>query len=86
MLTRNVKIEGRPRTSLSLHRESGWRVRFCCWPTMARTNSPKRSFAKISQETLAELAGTRRSHVDSFMDRFRKHGYINYNGGLQVPF
>ena len=32
------------------------------------------------------LSGTRRSHVDSFMNRFRKQGYIHYNGGLQVQF
>ena len=39
---------------------------------------------KISQETLAEMVGTTRSRVNFFMNRFRKLGFIHYNGGLQV--
>jgi len=39
---------------------------------------------KISQETLAEMIGTTRSRVSFFMNRFRKHGFINYNGRIQV--
>jgi CRP/FNR family cyclic AMP-dependent transcriptional regulator len=39
---------------------------------------------KISQETLAEMVGTTRSRVSFFMNRFRKLGFIHYNGGLQV--
>jgi CRP/FNR family transcriptional regulator, cyclic AMP receptor protein len=39
---------------------------------------------KISQETLAEMIGTTRSRVSFFMNRFRKLGFIHYNGGLQV--
>ncbi len=38
----------------------------------------------ISQETLAEMVGTTRSRVSFFMNRFRKLGFIHYNGGLQV--
>ena len=38
----------------------------------------------ISQETLAEMIGTTRSRVNFFMNRFRKLGFIDYNGGLQV--
>jgi CRP/FNR family cyclic AMP-dependent transcriptional regulator len=38
----------------------------------------------ISQETLAEMIGTTRSRVNFFMNRFRKLGFIHYNGGLQV--
>jgi hypothetical protein len=37
-----------------------------------------------SQETLAEMIGTPRSRVSFFMNRFRKLGFIQYNGGLQV--
>jgi CRP-like cAMP-binding protein len=36
---------------------------------------------KISQQTLAEMVGTTRSRVSSFMNRFRKLGFIEYNGG-----
>jgi CRP/FNR family transcriptional regulator, cyclic AMP receptor protein len=39
---------------------------------------------KISQETLAEMVGTNRARVSFFMNRFRKLGFIHYNGGLQV--
>jgi CRP/FNR family cyclic AMP-dependent transcriptional regulator len=39
---------------------------------------------EISQETLAEMIGTTRSRVNFFMNRFRKLGLIDYNGGLQV--
>lgn len=39
---------------------------------------------KVSQETLAEMIGTTRSRVSFFMNRFRKLGFIHYNGRLQV--
>ena len=39
---------------------------------------------KISQETLAEMVGTTRSRVNFFMNKFRKLGFIDYNGGLEV--
>jgi CRP-like cAMP-binding protein len=38
----------------------------------------------ISQQTLAEMIGTTRSHVNVFLNRFRKLGFIEYNGGLKV--
>jgi CRP/FNR family cyclic AMP-dependent transcriptional regulator len=39
---------------------------------------------KMSQETLAEMIGTTRSRVNFFMNKFRKLGFIEYNGGLQI--
>jgi CRP/FNR family transcriptional regulator, cyclic AMP receptor protein len=45
---------------------------------------PENVVPKISQETLAEMVGTTRSRVSFFMNRFRKLGFIHYNGGLQV--
>jgi CRP-like cAMP-binding protein len=39
---------------------------------------------RISQETLAEMVGTTRSRVSFFMNKFRKLGFIEYNGRLQV--
>lgn len=39
---------------------------------------------KISQEALAEMVGTTRSRINFFMNRFRKLGLIEYNGGLEV--
>ena len=40
--------------------------------------------AKISQETLAEMIGTTRARVSFFMNKFRKLGFIDYNGGIEV--
>ncbi len=45
---------------------------------------PEPLIAKISQETLAEMIGTTRSRVSHFMNKFRKAGFINYNGHLEV--
>jgi CRP-like cAMP-binding protein len=49
-----------------------------------KEGAPETMVAKISQETLAELVGTTRSRVNFFMNKFRKMGFIHYNGGLQV--
>lgn len=45
---------------------------------------PQDVIPKISQETLASIVGTTRSRVSFFMNRFRKLGFIEYNGGLHV--
>ena len=45
---------------------------------------PEPILAKISQETLAEMIGTTRSRVSHFMNKFRRLGFINYNGHLEV--
>jgi CRP/FNR family cyclic AMP-dependent transcriptional regulator len=45
---------------------------------------PEPMIAKISQETLAEMIGTTRSRVSFFMNKFRKLGFIDYNGGIEV--
>jgi CRP/FNR family transcriptional regulator, cyclic AMP receptor protein len=49
-----------------------------------KEGKPESLVPKISQETLAEMVGTTRSRVSFFMNRFRKLGFIKYNGGLQV--
>ena len=46
--------------------------------------NPTRTLPKISQETLAEMIGATRSRVNFFMNKFRKLGLIEYNGGLKV--
>jgi CRP-like cAMP-binding protein len=47
-------------------------------------SKPEPAILKVNQETLAEMVGTTRSRVSYFMNRFRKMGLIEYNGGLQV--
>jgi CRP/FNR family transcriptional regulator, cyclic AMP receptor protein len=49
-----------------------------------RAGKPETIVPKISQETLAEMVGTTRSRVSFFMNKFRKLGFIEYNGGLSV--
>jgi CRP/FNR family cyclic AMP-dependent transcriptional regulator len=45
---------------------------------------PEPVVPKISQETLAEMVGTTRSRISHFMNKFRKLGFVKYNGGLEV--
>lgn len=84
LLARNIRLRGRPgRPAVQLQRkEVGSR------PFIARSfrqdGVPETVAPKISQETLAEMVGTIRSRVSFFMNRFRKLGFIHYNGALEV--
>lgn len=49
-----------------------------------KKGKPEPVIAKISQETLAEMIGTTRSRVNFFMNRFRKLGFIEYNGTMRI--
>lgn len=49
-----------------------------------KNGPPETVIPKLSQETLAEIVGTTRSRVSLFMNRFRKMGFIKYNGEIQV--
>jgi len=49
-----------------------------------KADEPEAFIPKISQETLAEMIGTTRSRVSFFMNRFRKLGFIDYNGRIRV--
>lgn len=49
-----------------------------------KEGKPETVIANISQETLAEMIGTTRSRVSFFLNKFRKLGFIKYNGGFQV--
>ena len=49
-----------------------------------KEGTPEPVIPKISQETLAEMIGTTRSRVSFFMNKFRKLGFIDYNGGIEV--
>jgi CRP-like cAMP-binding protein len=51
---------------------------------LGRESQSKSAVLKVSQQTLAEMVGTTRARVSSFMNRFRQMGFIHYNGGLQV--
>ena len=49
-----------------------------------KEGKPEPVIQKISQDTLAEMIGTTRSRVSFFMNKFRKLGFVYYNGGLHV--
>lgn len=49
-----------------------------------KESKPELVIAKISQETTADMVGTTRSRVSMFMNKFRKLGFIKYNGTLEV--
>jgi CRP-like cAMP-binding protein len=49
-----------------------------------KDGKPEIAIPKISQETLAEMVGTTRPRINLFMNRFRKLGFIRYNGEIEV--
>jgi CRP-like cAMP-binding protein len=49
-----------------------------------KENQPEKVVPKVSQEILAEMIGTTRSRVNFFMNKFKKFGFIKYNGGLHI--
>jgi CRP/FNR family transcriptional regulator, cyclic AMP receptor protein len=49
-----------------------------------KQDQPHSVLPKVSQETLAEMIGTTRTRVNLFMNKFRKLGFIRYNGGVQI--
>jgi CRP/FNR family transcriptional regulator, cyclic AMP receptor protein len=49
-----------------------------------KEGKPEPVIAQVSQETLAEMIGTTRSRVNFFMNKFRKLGFLQYNGGLHI--
>jgi CRP/FNR family transcriptional regulator, cyclic AMP receptor protein len=52
--------------------------------TFGKESKSDRVIATMSHETLAEMVGTTRSRVSHFMNKFRKLGFISYNGHLEV--
>ena len=84
MIKRNVKIEADLVDQLFNSSEKRLARALLMLARYGKEGRPETIVAKISQETLAELVGTTRSRVNFFMNKFRKLGFIHYNGGLQV--
>jgi CRP/FNR family cyclic AMP-dependent transcriptional regulator len=84
MLERNIKIEADLVDQLFNSSEKRLARALLILARYGKAGEPETLVAKISQETLAELVGTTRSRVNFFMNKFRKLGFIHYNGGLQV--
>jgi CRP/FNR family cyclic AMP-dependent transcriptional regulator len=85
LLSRNVRIEEDLVDQLFNSSEKRLARILLLLAHYGKDSRPETVIAKISQETLAAMVGTTRSRVSYFMNRFRKLGFIHYNGGLQVP-
>jgi|SRR5579864_4741451 len=83
MLTRNMRIEADLVDQLFNSSEKRLARTLLLLARYGQTN-PQRALPKISQETLAEMIGATRARVNFFMNKFRKLGLIEYNGGLKV--
>jgi CRP/FNR family cyclic AMP-dependent transcriptional regulator len=84
MLHRNVRIEEDLIDQLFNFSEKRLARTLLLLARYGREDKPQRTLPKIPQETLAEMIGTTRSRVNFFMNKFKKMGFIKYNGGLQI--
>src|SRR3984893_1143861 len=84
MLARNIRIEEDLIDQLFNSSEKRLARTLLLLARYGKEDQPHGVLPKISQETLAEMVGTTRSRVNFFMNKFRKLGFIKYNGGLQI--
>jgi CRP/FNR family cyclic AMP-dependent transcriptional regulator len=84
MLSRNIRIEEDLVDQLFNSSEKRLARTLLLLARYGKANQPEKVIAKISQETLAEMIGTTRGRVNFFMNKFKKLGFIKYNGGLHV--
>ena len=84
MLSRNIRIEEDLVDQLFNSSEKRLARTLLLLARYGKQDKPQRVLPKISQEMLAEMVGTTRSRVNFFMNKFRKLGFIKYNGGLQI--
>jgi CRP-like cAMP-binding protein len=84
MLTRNIRIEEDLVDQLFNSSEKRLARTLLLLARYGRQVKSQRILPKLSQETLAEIVGTTRSRVNFFMNKFRKLGFIEYNGDLKI--
>jgi CRP/FNR family transcriptional regulator, cyclic AMP receptor protein len=84
MLTRNIRIEEDLVDQLFNSSEKRLARTLLLLARYGKEDTTQRVLPQLSQETLAEMVGTTRSRVNFFMNKFRKLGLIEYNGGLKV--
>ncbi len=84
VLTRNIRIEEDLVDRLFNSIEKRLARTLLLLARYGEQNGPHRVLPRVSQETLAEMIGTTRTRVNLFMNKFRKHGFIKYNGGIQI--
>jgi CRP-like cAMP-binding protein len=84
LLTRNTRIEADLIDQLFNSSEKRLARLLLIMANFGKEGKPETVITKVSQETLAEMIGTTRSRVNVFMNKFRKLGFIDYNGELTV--
>jgi CRP/FNR family cyclic AMP-dependent transcriptional regulator len=84
LLTRNIRYEEDLVDQLFNSSEKRLARVLLLLAHFGKDGKPEVAIPKISQETLAEMVGTTRSRVNFFMNRFRKLGFVRYNGELEV--
>ena len=84
LLARNIRMEADLIDQLFNSSEKRLARLLLLLANFGKEGSPQPVIAKISQETLAEMIGTTRSRVSFFMNKFRRLGFIEYNGHLEV--
>jgi CRP/FNR family cyclic AMP-dependent transcriptional regulator len=84
MLARNIRIEEDLVDQLFNSSEKRLARMLLLLARYGKEDSPQRTLPKLSQETLAEMVGTTRSRVNFFMNKFRRLGFIEYNGTIKI--
>ncbi len=84
LLSRNIRIEEDLVDQLFNSSEKRLARVLLLLAQYGKDSTPEAVLPKMSQETLAEMIGTTRSRVNFFMNKFRKLGFIDYNGSLHV--
>jgi len=84
VLTRNIRVEEDLVDQLFNSTEKRLARTLLLLARYGKEEQPKRALPKVSQETLAEMIGTTRTRVNLFMNKFRKLGFIKYNGGIKI--
>jgi len=84
LLARNIRIQEDLVEQLFNSREKRLARVLLLMAHFGKEGKPETVIAEVSQERLAEMIGTTRSRVSFFMNKFRKLGFIEYNGGLHV--
>jgi CRP/FNR family transcriptional regulator, cyclic AMP receptor protein len=84
MLKRNLRVESDLVDQLFNSTEKRLARSLLLLAQYGKEGKPETVISSISQETLAEMVGTTRSRINFFMTKFRKLGFIHYNGGMQI--
>ena len=84
LLGRNIRVEEDLVDQLFNSSEKRLARTLLLLANFGKDEKPEPVIAKISQETLADMIGTTRARVSFFMNKFRRLGFIEYNGNLQV--